>query len=69
LGSREAAAAGIGGGGCGGQSAVHAAPAAWYVPQGHDDPTLVFESRFECGNLRRVVQVGRLAAVACLISA
>ncbi|WIA38712.1 hypothetical protein OEZ86_002012 [Tetradesmus obliquus] len=26
---------------------------------GPDDPTLVFESRFECGNLRRVVQVYR----------
>uniref|UniRef100_A0A383WKG5 Peptidase M14 domain-containing protein n=1 Tax=Tetradesmus obliquus TaxID=3088 RepID=A0A383WKG5_TETOB len=41
------------------QGAAPAAPAAWYVPQGPDDPTLVFESRFECGNLRRVVQVYR----------
>lgn len=32
---------------------------AWYSPQGPDDTTLVFESRFECGNLRRAVQVGR----------
>ncbi len=30
----------------------------YYVHQGPDDATLVFESRFECGNLRRAVQVG-----------
>jgi len=29
----------------------------WYLPESHDDTTLVFESRFECGNLRRAVQV------------
>jgi hypothetical protein len=29
----------------------------WYMPEAADDTTLVFESRFECGNLRRVVQV------------
>jgi hypothetical protein len=29
----------------------------WYVPQGPADSTLVFESRFESGNLRRAVQV------------
>jgi hypothetical protein len=51
--SSEAAA-----GGCGSAGAAQCAPAAWYVLQGPDDPTLVFESRFECGNLRRVVQVG-----------
>jgi hypothetical protein len=28
-----------------------------YVPQGAHDETLVFESRFECGNLRRATQV------------
>ncbi|KAF6257038.1 flagellar/basal body protein, partial [Scenedesmus sp. NREL 46B-D3] len=42
---------------CCGVGVAAAAPVAWYVPQGHDDPTLVFESRFECGNLRRAVQV------------
>ncbi|KIZ00098.1 Cytosolic carboxypeptidase 2 [Monoraphidium neglectum] len=30
---------------------------AWYVPDSPDDTTLVFESRFECGNLRRAIQV------------
>lgn len=30
---------------------------ARYTPQGDNDATLVFESRFECGNLRRAVQV------------
>lgn len=29
----------------------------WYIPEDSDDDTLVFESRFETGNLRRVVQV------------
>eukprot|EP00775_Hariotina_reticulata_P008712 gene8712-8893_t len=29
----------------------------WYVPHGPTDSTLVFESRFESGNLRRAVQV------------
>lgn len=29
-----------------------------YTPQGENDATLVFESRFECGNLRRAVQTG-----------
>lgn len=32
----------------------------WYVPQHAADTTLVFESRFESGNLRRAVQVGAL---------
>ena len=30
----------------------------YYPRQGEDDNTLIFESRFECGNLRRAVQVG-----------
>jgi hypothetical protein len=30
---------------------------AWYKPSGPEDTTLVFESRFESGNLRRAVQV------------
>ncbi|KAJ9508020.1 hypothetical protein QJQ45_021355, partial [Haematococcus lacustris] len=30
---------------------------AWYVPSGPEDTTLVFESRFESGNLRRAIQV------------
>uniref|UniRef100_A0A6U2EXJ2 Peptidase M14 domain-containing protein n=1 Tax=Chlamydomonas euryale TaxID=1486919 RepID=A0A6U2EXJ2_9CHLO len=30
---------------------------AWYQPSGDDDTTLVFESRFESGNLRRALQV------------
>jgi len=29
----------------------------YYIPMGADDTTLVFESRFESGNLRRAVQV------------
>ena len=29
----------------------------FYVPQGADDNTLLFESRFESGNLRRAIQV------------
>ena len=29
----------------------------YYVLQGEDDTTLVFESRFESGNLRRVIQI------------
>ena len=29
----------------------------FYVPQGSDDNTLLFESRFESGNLRRAIQV------------
>jgi hypothetical protein len=29
----------------------------YYPPQSEDDETLVFESRFESGNLRRAVQV------------
>ena len=29
----------------------------FYVPQGADDNTLMFESRFESGNLRRAIQV------------
>jgi hypothetical protein len=37
--------------------------APWYVPEGTSDTTLVFESRFESGNLRRAIQVRR--AVAC----
>jgi hypothetical protein len=28
----------------------------FYLPRDHDDTTLVFESRFECGNLRRAFQ-------------
>jgi hypothetical protein len=31
--------------------------APWYVPEGSSDTTLVFESRFESGNLRRAIQV------------
>lgn len=31
---------------------------AWYQPSGPSDTTLVFESRFESGNLRRALQVG-----------
>ena len=30
---------------------------AWYCPRSPDDTTLVFESRFESGNLRRALQV------------
>ena len=30
----------------------------WYSPKSPDDTTLVFESRFESGNLRRALQVG-----------
>ncbi len=30
----------------------------YYVKESDNDPTLIFESRFESGNLRRVVQVG-----------
>jgi hypothetical protein len=33
--------------------------ASWYMPEGPGDTTLVFESRFESGNLRRAIQVGR----------
>lgn len=29
----------------------------WYMPEGPADATLVFESRFESGNLRRAIQV------------
>lgn len=29
----------------------------WYTPKGSDDSVLVFESRFESGNLRRAIQV------------
>jgi hypothetical protein len=29
--------------------------APFYVPQNADDNTLLFESRFECGNLRRAI--------------
>lgn len=29
----------------------------YYVPESDADRTLVFESRFECGNLRRAIQV------------
>ncbi len=32
---------------------------AWYSVRGPDDRTLVFESRFESGNLRRAIQVHR----------
>jgi hypothetical protein len=56
--SSEAAAAAGTAAGALGVGAAAAVPAAWYVLQGPDDPTLVFESRFECGNLRRAVQVG-----------
>ena len=31
--------------------------APYYIPTGEDDITLVFESRFESGNLRRAIQV------------
>lgn len=31
--------------------------APWYTPEGPSDTTLVFESRFESGNLRRAIQV------------
>ena len=30
---------------------------SFYVPMGPDDNTLLFESRFESGNLRRAIQV------------
>ena len=33
-------------------------PRPYYVPQGIDDKTLVFESRFESGNLMRAIKVG-----------
>ncbi|KAI8469674.1 MAG: hypothetical protein J3K34DRAFT_368919 [Monoraphidium minutum] len=58
-------AAGSGGGGgdggaaaCGGPSGRAYTPGLepWYAPESPDDTTLVFESRFECGNLRRVVR-------------
>ena len=29
----------------------------YYVPESHDDTTLIFESRFESGNLAKAVQV------------
>ena len=29
----------------------------WFIPRSSNDTTLVFESRFESGNLRRAVQV------------
>ena len=29
----------------------------FYIPQNKEDQTLVFESRFESGNLRRVIQM------------
>lgn len=29
----------------------------FYVPQNEDDKTLVFESKFESGNLRRAIQL------------
>ena len=32
-------------------------PMPWYVPSGPEDNTLVFESRFESGNLLRAIQV------------
>jgi hypothetical protein len=61
---RPAAATGVSGGpaGCGGSgrgAGFAYAPGLepWYCPESADDTTLVFESRFECGNLRRVVQV------------
>lgn len=28
----------------------------YYIPKSQEDNILVFESRFECGNLRRVIQ-------------
>ncbi len=42
---------------------------AWLTLESSQDTTLVFESRFECGNLRRVVQVGACAGVRCLSAA
>lgn len=42
--------------GCPGRDPALAAQ-QWYVPQNAKDTTLVFESRFESGNLRRAVQV------------
>ena len=29
----------------------------YYIPQSRDDSVLVFESRFESGNLRRAIQI------------
>ncbi len=29
----------------------------WYVPTSEEDKTLVFESKFESGNLRRAIQL------------
>lgn len=36
--------------------------ASWYMPEGPEDTTLVFESRFESGNLRRAIQVHSLGS-------
>ena len=29
----------------------------YYLPTSENDTTLVFESRFECGNMRRAIQL------------
>ncbi|KAG1662144.1 hypothetical protein FOA52_011017 [Chlamydomonas sp. UWO 241] len=63
--SRRSMGGGGGGGGGGEEVADEASSrhnylpelACWYRPQGDDDTTLVFESRFESGNLRRAHQV------------
>lgn len=52
-----------GGGSCPGKFNYATGLEAWYLPESFDDTTLVFESRFECGNLRRAIQVGRLMQI------
>lgn len=42
---------------------------AWYNVRGPDDRTLVFESRFESGNLRRAIQVPVVAMMKFLLAA
>ena len=45
------------GGGGGGKKRPEIPPTAYYIPQGIDDRTLVFESRFETGNLLSAMKV------------
>jgi hypothetical protein len=41
----------------------------WYTPEGPADSTLVFESRFESGNLRRAIQVQKPASPVLVLAA
>lgn len=38
---------------------VELPPSPYYIPEGPDDKTLVFESRFESGNLLAALKLGK----------